>query len=76
MSKVMFSLPKQLVSRMRVFIPEGERSELVASLLEKEIQLREQRLYQAATELEACRGLGQEMVEWDQAFGQDGLHEI
>ncbi len=76
MSKVMFSLPQHLVSRMRVFVPEGERSELVASLLEKEIKNRERKLYQRASELEACTGLGQEMAEWDNAFSQDGLDEI
>jgi Arc/MetJ-type ribon-helix-helix transcriptional regulator len=76
MSKVMFSLPQQLVSRMRVLVPEGERSELVASLLEKEIKTREKKLFQRASELEACNGLSQEMAEWDHEFGQDGLHEI
>lgn len=76
MSRVMFSLPEQLVSRMRTFIPEGERSELVARLLEKEIQNRERLLYQRASELEACAGLNQEMAKWDKELGQDGLNEI
>jgi hypothetical protein len=76
MSKVMFSIPDKLVFRMRVFVREGERSELVTRLLEKEIQTREQALYQRASELEACSGLSNEMAEWDKTFGEDGLHEI
>lgn len=76
MSKVMFSLPNQLVIRMRAVIPSGERSEVLVSLLEKEIKARENDLYKKAAALEACSGLKQETDIWDHEFGEDGLNDV
>lgn len=76
MSKVMFSLPNQLVVRMKASIPAGERSEVLSSLLEKEIAFREKSLYARAMELEAHEGLRQEMANWDAEFGNDGLDHV
>lgn len=76
MSKVMFSLPDELVFRMKSVIPAGERSEVLANLLDKEIKAREDNLYNRAAELEACVGLRREMAEWDAGFSQDGLDDV
>lgn len=76
MSRIMFSLPNQLIHRMKSTIPAGHRSELLAKLLEKEIQAREANLYKRAAELEACKGLHAEMENWDNEFGQDGLADV
>lgn len=76
MSKVMFSLPNQLVIRMRATIPSGERSEVLARILEKEIDLREKDLYHRAMSLESSEGLREEMSIWDSEFGQDGLDHV
>ncbi len=75
-AKVMFSLPDQLVSRMKAAIPPRERSKVLAILLEKEISAREQSLYLCAKELEKSLGLKKEMNTWNNEFGQDGLDEI
>lgn len=75
-SKVMFSLPDNLVSRMRAAIPSRERSKVAALLFEKEISMREQNLYRCAQDLEASKGLKKEMVIWDNDFGNDGLENV
>ena len=75
-SKVMFSLPDQLVSRMKAAIPARERSKVAAALFEKEISAREQKLYLCAKELEESPGLKEEMETWDNEFGQDGLKDV
>jgi hypothetical protein len=76
MAKVMFSLPDQLVARMKSAIPSGQRSELFAKLLEKEVESREANLYTRALELESHKGLHNEMSVWDAEFGGDGLNDI
>ncbi len=76
MSKVMFSLPDQLVSRMKAAIPARERSKIAAVLFEKEISSREQALYLCAKELEDSKGLRDEMAVWDDTFGGDGLEDV
>jgi hypothetical protein len=74
--KVMFSLPNQLVIRMKATIPARERSKIAAALLEKEISAREKSLYLCAKELESCTELKEEMSVWDNDFGQDGLDNV
>jgi hypothetical protein len=75
-AKVMFSLPDQLVSRMKAVIPPRERSKVAAALLEKEISRLEHNLFLSAKELEECTGLKEEMNTWDKEFGQDGLDNV
>jgi metal-responsive CopG/Arc/MetJ family transcriptional regulator len=41
MEKVLISLPDDLVRRMRVVIPNRQRSKVVAALLEKEVEQRD-----------------------------------
>lgn len=76
MSKVMFSLPAELYSRMKAAIPPRERSKVAAALFEKEISAREQALYLCAKELEDSKGLTEEMAVWDHDFGGDGLENV
>jgi hypothetical protein len=76
MSKVMFSFPDTLVMRMKAAIPARERSKVIADLLEKEIQVREHRLYTCAKELEESKGLREEMAAWNSDFGGDGLEDV
>lgn len=75
-SKVMFSLPNQLVMRMKAAIPARERSKVLVILLEKEINAREKNLYMRAKALEENKELKEEMATWDQEFGQDGLDNV
>lgn len=76
MHKVMFSLPDRLVSRMRSVIPDGDRSRIVADLLEREVQNREKGLYERAMLLESNTELRAESKEWDQEFINDGLDNV
>ncbi|MCC2667319.1 MAG: hypothetical protein K0S63_1235 [Gammaproteobacteria bacterium] len=74
--KVMFSLPNQLVSQMKTFIPPRERSKIIAAFLKKEISVRERSLYLSAKKLEESAGLKKEMEIWDKNFGEDGLKDV
>lgn len=76
MSKVMFSLPNTLIDRMKAVIPAGERSHVLAELLIKEVEAREEHLYRQALQLEANKELRSEMKEWDQALFHDGLDDV
>ncbi len=72
MSKILISLPAQLVSRMRAAIPHRGRSEVVAHLIEQEIVKREKTLYECAAAVEKDPALRSEMKEFDVTL-QDGL---
>jgi len=72
----MFSLPDQILVRMRAIIPDRQRSKIIAVLLLAEIERREEMLYKSAMELEACEGLTEEMLDWDKNLGGDGLDEL
>lgn len=74
-AKIMISLPDQLVVRMRAAIPARDRSKLMAQLLEKELTLRENKLYHSALEMEQSTPLKNDMMDWDASFGQDGLSD-
>ena len=76
MPQVVFSFPEPLIERMRSAIPSGERSQVVAKIVEKEIEAREQALYHLAQELENNLTLQKEMVVWDEQFGSDGLENV
>jgi hypothetical protein len=76
MSKVMFSFPEKLVMRMKAVIPARERSKVLASLLEREIKMREKHLFSCAKELEENKALRKEMGVWDAEFGGDGLEDV
>lgn len=81
----MFWFPDKLITRMNQTIPARERSKLVAQLLEKEISrreenlylaAREQKLFEAATELEQCEELNEEISLLIHEFGGDGLGDV
>lgn len=74
MRKVLFSLPDDLVTRMRASIPPKQRSKVIASLLEQEINRREQALYQCALKVEADEILNLEMKDWEVTQG-DGIED-
>ena len=72
MEKVLVSLPDDLARRMLVVIPNRQRSKVVAALLEKEIEQREQALYRCACDVEADEALNTEMAEWE-VTSSDGI---
>jgi len=72
MEKVLVSLPDKLAGRMRVVIPNRQRSKVIAALLEEEVKKREEALYKCACEVEADDALNREMDEWAVTSG-DGI---
>jgi len=72
MHKVLISIPDDLAYRLRVSIPARQRSKIIASLLEKEINQREKNLYTCALAVEKDTALNKEMDEWD-ITSNDGL---
>ena len=73
MEKILVSLPDDLVRRMRIVIPNRQRSKVVADLLEKEVRQREHALYKCACSVEADDEMNKEMTEWEITTG-DGLN--
>ncbi|MBS0288988.1 MAG: hypothetical protein JSS07_02975 [Proteobacteria bacterium] len=73
MQKILVSVPDELAFRIRTAIPARQRSRIISKLIEQEVKRREDALYRAALALDANEGLSQEMKEWEQAFGNDGL---
>lgn len=65
MSKILVSLPNDLVKRMNVAIPPRKRSKLIVDLLEKEILRRETALFQCAKAVDADEELNREMLDWE-----------
>ena len=74
MQKVLISLPDSLVKRMKVFIPQRQRSRVLSELIEKEIERREKSLYQCAREVEKDDTLNREMEDWNVTVG-DGIDD-
>ena len=72
MQKILVSVPDNLVERMKAVIPPGQRSKILAELLEDEIARRETELYQCALEVEKDQALNKEMEDWSTTVG-DGI---
>lgn len=72
MQKVLLSVPDDLIGRMKVVIPPGQRSKILIRLLEDEVKLRETKLYQLACEVESDKSLNAEMEDWNTTVG-DGI---
>jgi hypothetical protein len=75
MHKLLISISDSLAYRLRVAIPSRQRSKVISSLLEKEIEDREKTLYSCALEVEKDSLLNSEMVGWDITIN-DGLKEL
>jgi hypothetical protein len=74
MEKVLISLPDQLAIRMRATIPARQRSKVFTHLIQKEIERRENALYECALAVEKDHALHEEMAAWDITMN-DGLNE-
>ena len=72
MQKVIVSLPEDLVTRMRALIPNRQRSQVIARLLEEELKRREQELYECARQVERDEELHRDMEDWEATVG-DGI---
>jgi hypothetical protein len=70
--KVLISLPDDLHARMLAVIPKRRRSKIIAEILKREIEKREQELYITALAVERDERLNAEMADWDVTVG-DGI---
>ncbi|WP_353571103.1 hypothetical protein [Candidatus Albibeggiatoa sp. nov. BB20] len=75
MQQISISLPDELMAKMKMLIPQQQYNHIVVQLLEKELQMRETTLYQAACEAEADEMLNQEMSDWNVAINDGIEHE-
>jgi metal-responsive CopG/Arc/MetJ family transcriptional regulator len=74
MHKVLISIPDQLAARMKVAIPQRQRSKVIAQLIEEEVEKRERALYECALAVEQDSALNREMEEWDVTL-EDGVSD-
>lgn len=74
MEKILISMPDNLAARMKAVIPTRQRSKTLAHLIEKEVEKRENTLYECALAVEKDAALQKEMKEWDITL-QDGLDD-
>lgn len=73
MHKLLVSVPNELYARIRIAIPERQRSKVFTKLIETELARQDEELYQAALVLEQNEAARQEVKEWDETFRGDGL---
>ncbi len=72
MQEVIVSLPEDLVTRMRALIPNRQRSQVIARLLEEELKRHERELYECARQVERDEALNRDMEDWEATVG-DGI---
>lgn len=65
-------IPEELAKKLKSIVPSGERSKIIAKLIEEEIKRHDEKLYMIALELEKNDKLNEEMKEWDITTG-DGI---
>lgn len=75
MQQISISLPDELIAKMRMLIPQQQYSQIFIQLLEKELQIREKALYQAACEAETDDRLNQEISDWNVTINDGIEHE-
>ncbi len=74
--KMLVTIPETLYRRWRSAVPEKQRSQRLVRLIEQELAKEDEKLYQAALELENNSILRKEMETWEQSFGSDGLEGL
>lgn len=72
MQRMLITVPDSLASRMKAVLPTGQRSRVIARILEDEVIRREKELYECALSVEGDALLNEELAEWDFTSG-DGV---
>jgi metal-responsive CopG/Arc/MetJ family transcriptional regulator len=72
MKEMLIKIPEELAAKFKSAVPRGERSKVIAKLIEEEIRRRDDKLYKIALELEKNEKLNEEMKDWDITAG-DGI---
>ncbi len=72
MRKLLVCMPDLTMSRLRALVPDRKRSKFISELVDRELDTREQALYECALRVENDQALNAEMAEWEGTVG-DGL---
>lgn len=75
MHKILVSVPNELYARIRVAIPERQRSKVFTRLIEAELARQDEVLYQAALAAENDKSLNKEMSKIESDMFKDGLED-
>lgn len=70
--KHLISMPDTLSQRFCAAIPPRQRSTVLRSLIEKEVEKREKKLFECAKDVEEDDALNEEMADWDATLN-DGI---
>ena len=68
-------MPDILAARMKAALPTGQRSKVIARILEEEIDRRESELYECAMAVEADTALNEELEAWESTTGDGVEHQ-
>jgi len=72
--RVNFTLPENLYSALKMFIPERQRSQVISKLVEKEIEKRAHHLSKIALDVENDKTVAKDMKDWGNT-NSDGLED-
>jgi hypothetical protein len=73
-SNLLLKLPAELMTRFKSVVPARQRTRVIASLVELEVQRREQEIERVAAAVEADGVLNADMRNWDATIA-DGIDE-
>ena len=73
-SSLLLRLPPELLTRFKSLVPVRQRTGVISSLVELEVQRRERELEKVARQVEADDVLGEEMNEWETTVA-DGIDD-
>lgn len=75
MQRILITVPDILATRMKSVLPVGQRSKVIARILEDEIDRRERDLYECAKAVEADTALNEELADWETTVADGVDHE-
>jgi hypothetical protein len=73
-SNLLLKLPAELMTRFKSVVPARQRTRVIATLVELEVQRREQEIECVAAAVEADGALNDDMRNWDATIA-DGIDE-
>ena len=74
-SNLVLKLPDELVTRFKSMVPNRQRTRVIATLMQSEINRREKELERVAAEVEADVALREDLRDWDATIA-DGIDEL
>lgn len=75
MQRILITVPDILAARMKAVLPTGQRSRVIARILEEEIDRRERELYECAVAVEADTALNEDLEGWESTTSDGVEHE-